>query len=80
LGKIIITTTKGIEGIGYALNKNPPFVENNLNKFVKICTQVLQNKKNFESISKKHSKFFEKNYGMENISKRFINTILKKTI
>jgi glycosyltransferase involved in cell wall biosynthesis len=80
LGKIIITTTKGIEGIDYSINKNPPFVENNLNKFIKICTQVLQNKKKFEAISKKKSKFFKKNYGMENISKKFINIILKKTI
>lgn len=80
LGKIIITTTKGIEGIDYSINKNPPFVENNLNKFIKICTRVLQNKKKFEAISKKQSKFFEKNYGMENISKKFINTMLKKTI
>jgi glycosyltransferase involved in cell wall biosynthesis len=80
LGKIIITTKKGIEGINYALNKNPPFVENNLKKFIKICKEILRNKKKLELISRKQSKFFKKNYGMENISKKFINEILKKTI
>jgi len=80
LGKIIITTAKGIEGINCGGNINPPFIENNLKKFIKICEEVLQNKKKNELISKRQSEFFKKNYGMENISKKFINEIIKKTI
>ena len=32
-----------------------------------------ENKKKLESISRKQSKFFKKNYGMENISKKCLN-------
>ena len=44
LGKIVISSKKGIEGIEYNKNKKPPFVVNNINDFIKTTKKIINTK------------------------------------
>ena len=75
LGTIVISTSKGIEGIKI-YKKNPPFVANNKIKMIKLIYKTL---KNFNKIKKKsieRKNFYNKNYSMKNITDRFIKSNL----
>ena len=71
IGAIVLSTSKGIEGI--ELNKkNPPFVFNNSKKLLKSITYVLKNKKKIKKITVKNRSYYRKKYSMESITKNFV--------
>jgi len=77
LGTIVISTSKGIEGIKI-YKKNPPFVANSKIKMIKLIYKTL---KNFNEIKKKsieRKNFYNKNYSMKNITDKFIKSNLIK--
>ncbi len=77
LGTIVISSSKGIEGI--KLNKkNPPFITNDKNKTIKILLKVLKNFNKFKRLSIRDKNFYKKTYSMKNITNNFIRSNLNK--
>ena len=74
LGKIVISTKKGIEGIDYNKNQQPPFVDDNLKNFIKNIKKVI-NKKNYSKKSFIDKKKYQKLYSMEKLAKKFYKNI-----
>ena len=71
IGAIVLSTSKGIEGI--ELNKkNPPFIFNNSKKLLKLITYVLKNNKKIKKISVENKSYYKKKYSMESITKDFM--------
>ena len=71
IGAIVLSTSKGIEGI--ELNKkNPPFVFNNSKKLLKSITYVLKNNNKIKKITVKNRSYYRKKYSMESITKNFV--------
>ena len=77
LGTIVISSSKGIEGIKLD-KKNPPFIINNKNKMIKTLTKILRNLKQLKKRSNKDRFFYKKHYSMENITYNFIKSNLDK--
>ena len=77
LGTIVISSSKGIEGI--QLNKkNPPFIANDKKKIIKSLSNAY---KHFYQLKKKSNKdkiFYKKTYSMKNITYNFIKSNLDK--
>ncbi len=77
LGTIVISSSKGIEGI--KLNKkNPPFIVNNKIKIIKALVMVIKNFNQLKKQSNKDKIFYKKTYSMENITNNFIKSNLDK--
>ncbi len=75
LGTIVISSTKGIEGI--ELNeKNPPFVVNSKIRIINTLTMILKNFKKIKKKSNKDKRFYKKTYSMKNITSNFIKSNL----
>ena len=71
IGAIVLSTSKGIEGI--ELNKkNPPFIFNNSKKLLKIITYVIKNNNKIKKITVKNRSYYRKKYSMESITKNFV--------
>ena len=78
LGAIVLSSPKGIEGIKLK-EKNPPFITINKKKI--IINKIYRIIKNYKKIKKKaytNRIYFRESYSMKNITKKFINTHLKK--
>ena len=74
IGAIVLSTSKGIEGI--ELNKkNPPFIFNNSKKLLKLITYVLKNNKKIKKLTIKNRSYYRKKYSMESITKNFVQKI-----
>tara|TARA_Y100001935_G_C17280784_1_gene497344 strand:- start:622 stop:1722 length:1101 start_codon:yes stop_codon:yes gene_type:complete len=77
LGTIVISSSKGIEGI--KLNKkNPPFIANDKKQIIKALSIVLKDFDTLKKKSKNDKFFYKKNYSMKNISHNFIKSNLGK--
>ena len=72
LGAIVLSTTKGIEGIDTSI-KNPPFVVNSKKKLLKKVIDIINNNKKYKKKSIKAQKFFLQKYSMKNIINKFID-------
>ena len=72
LGAIVVSTTKGIEGIDIKI-KNPPFVINKKRKFIKKIIDIISNNKEYKKRSIKSKHYFLQQYSMKNVIKKFIN-------
>ena len=71
IGAIVLSTSKGIEGI--ELNrKNPPFIFNNSKKLLKLITYVLKNNKKIKKMAIKNRSFYMKKYSMESNTEEFL--------
>ena len=77
LGTIVISSSKGIEGITLR-KKNPPFIANNKIKIIKMLIMVLKNYNKFKEESNKDKIFYKKSYSMKNITHNFIKSNLNK--
>lgn len=75
LGAIVVSTSKGIEGIDL-LNKNPPFISNDKKSFISTLSKVIKNQKNFRKKAKFNSQIYKKKYSMKNITHKFIDNNL----
>jgi len=76
IGAIVLSTSKGIEGI--ELNKkNPPFIFNNSKKLLKLITYVLKNNKKIKKLTIKNRSYYKKKYSMESITKNFVQKYSK---
>tara|TARA_B100000902_G_C27267491_1_gene894413 strand:+ start:106 stop:1212 length:1107 start_codon:yes stop_codon:yes gene_type:complete len=76
LGVIVVSTSKGIEGI--KLNsKNPPFISNSKKSFIISLTKIIKNNKKIKQKAKKECKNYKSLYSMKNITKKFIDTNLR---
>tara|TARA_Y100001935_G_scaffold253109_1_gene258490 strand:- start:7371 stop:8480 length:1110 start_codon:yes stop_codon:yes gene_type:complete len=77
LGTIVISSTKGIEGI--KLNKkNPPYIVNDKNKIIKTLIMVFKNFNRLKKKSYKNKIFYKNTYSMKNITYNFIKSTLNK--
>ena len=77
LGTIVISSSRGIEGIRM-IKKNPPFIANDKKSIIKKLSIIL---KDFHKIKKKSQNdrfFYKKTYSMKNITYNFINSNLSK--
>ena len=72
LGAIVISTTKGIEGINIKL-KNPPFVVNKKREFINKIIDIINNNKKYKKKSIKSKNYFLEQYSMKNVINKFIN-------
>lgn len=75
LGAIVISSSKGIEGIKLK-NKNPPYISNNKKSFINSITKIIKNKKKIKKKAIKDSDNYRKLYSMKYITRRFVNTNL----
>ena len=75
LGAIVVSTSKGIEGIDL-LNKNPPFISNDKKSFINTLSKVMKNQKKLRKKAKFNSQIFKKKYSMKNITHKFIDNNL----
>ena len=77
LGTIVISSTKGIEGI--KLNKkNPPFIANQKSKIIKTLFMVIKNFNKLKKQAENDKFFYKKTYSMKNITINFIKSNLIK--
>ena len=77
LGTIVISSSKGIEGI--KLNKkNPPFIANNKKEIIETLTKVLNNFDKFKKKSKQDKIFYKNSYSMKRLTLCFIKSNLSK--
>ncbi len=74
LGAIVISTKKGIEGIRLK-SKNPPFIINDNNLFLKKIIEIIKYNKEIKKNSNNAKNFYLKNYSMNNIIKKFVNEV-----
>jgi hypothetical protein len=79
IGTIVISTTKGIEGI--KLNaSNPPYVISTREEFLKKISNVLKNYKKNRMRSESDKYYYLSQYSMNNVTKNFIKKYLLKII
>tara|TARA_B100001057_G_scaffold437613_1_gene469544 strand:- start:7824 stop:8888 length:1065 start_codon:yes stop_codon:yes gene_type:complete len=77
IGTIVISTSKGIEGIEIN-KKNPPFIANNKSKIIETIIKILNNFNRISRISNKEKYFYKRNYSMKNVTRNFIKYNLKE--
>ena len=71
IGAIVISSSKGIEGI--ELNKKkPPFIFNNKKHLLKIINYVIKNNNKVKKLSIKNKYFYLKKYSMKSITENFL--------
>ena len=76
LGVIVVSTSKGIEGIEL-LNNNPPFISNDKKSFINTLTKIIKNGKKLKTKAIIDSRFYQQKYSMKNITQEFISNNLK---
>lgn len=77
LGTIVISTSKGIEGIELK-RKNPPFILNSKKLIIKSLIKIIKKQKQLKKNSNLDKSYYKEMYSMENITKKFIKSNLKK--
>ena len=77
LGTIVVSSSKGIEGI-HINKKNPPFIANDKKNIIKYLTNILNNFDRLKNKSQKDRFFYKKTYSMKNITYNFIKSNLSK--
>lgn len=79
LGIPVVSSTKGIEGIDYKLNKfKNPLVNKKKNILLKYAKKVLKNNQVFKKDSKKNKSKYIAIYNMKEIVKKFQLSLIKK--
>ena len=77
LGTVVLSTTKGIEGLDYKKKASSPIVTNSIFEFSKKILQISKNKR-FKKDSVKDKTLYLNRYGMNNQTKIFFSKLLKK--
>ena len=73
LGAIVLSSSKGIEGVEL-LNKNPPYIFNN-NNLLKILEYIIKNNKNIKKKSFNDRKYYLNKYSMKKNTFNFLRKI-----
>ena len=76
LGTIVISTSKGIEGIELK-KKNPPFIIKNKDKLIRTLNFIIKNKKKIKKLSIKDRKFYLNKFSMKVATDNFLKDNLK---
>lgn len=76
LGAVVVSTSKGIEGIKLK-NKNPPFISNNKKSLINCLSKVIKNQKKIKQQARKDSENYKKLYSMKSITQKFISSNLR---
>ena len=76
LGTVVLSTTKGIEGLDYKKKSCSPIVTNSIFEFSKKILQISKNKR-FKKDSVKDKTLYLNRYGMKNQTKIFFSKLLK---
>ena len=71
LGAIVVSTTKGIEGIKLK-KKDPPFILNSKKPIINTITKIIKNQKKLKKRTKVDKIYYKELYSMKNITKKFI--------
>ena len=71
IGTIVLSTSKGIEGIELK-RKKPPFIFNNSTKLLKLITYVIKNNKKIKKTAIKNRYFYMKKYSMKSNTEEFL--------
>jgi len=79
LGTVVLSTTKGIEGLEYNKKSSTPIVTNYISEFPKMVLKILKNK-SFKQNAKKDKKIYLKRYGMQNQTEIFYSKLLDEVI
>ena len=79
LGTVVISTTKGIEGLDYDKRSITPIVTNQISKFSEIIIKISKNKR-LKKNAIKDKKIYFKKYGMKNQTEIFYSKLLSKVI
>jgi glycosyltransferase involved in cell wall biosynthesis len=77
IGSVVLSTSKGIEGLDYNKKSHAPIVTNIISEFSKIIIQISKSKK-FKKDALKDRNHYLNNYGMENQVKIFYLKFLNK--
>tara|TARA_Y100000816_G_C26036562_1_gene542736 strand:+ start:83 stop:1183 length:1101 start_codon:yes stop_codon:yes gene_type:complete len=75
LGTIVVSSSKGIEGIKL-IKKNPPFIANDKIEIIKILSKIFKNFNKLKKKSKKDKIYYKNTYSMKNITNNFIKSNL----
>lgn len=79
LGAVVLSTTKGIEGLNYNKKSYTPIVSNLIKQFPKKIIQILKDKK-FKKKAMKDKNIYLKRYGMQNQTTIFYLKLLDKIL
>ena len=79
LGTVVLSTTKGIEGLEYNRKSSTPIVTNYISEFPKMVLKILKNK-SFKQNAEKDKKIYFKRYSMQNQTEIFYSKLLDEVI
>ena len=74
LGAIVVSSSKGIEGI-VLTKKNPPYIVNNTNKLIKTIKNTIKYNKKIKAKSLKNKKYYLKKYSMKKNTLSFLKSV-----
>jgi hypothetical protein len=77
LGTVVLSTSKGIEGLDYDKKSSTPIVTNYVSEFSKIILKISKNK-SFKLNSLKDKRIYLKKYSMKNQTEIFYSKLLRK--
>ena len=76
LGTIVVSTSKGIEGIDLKI-KNPPFIIENTKKIISTITTIINKNKIIKQKSNAQKYYYKDKYSMQKNTKNFIKKNIK---
>jgi len=71
VGAIVVSTTKGIEGIDLK-NQNPPFIKNNIKEIVNTIVTIITKNKSIKKKSLAQRNYYYEKYSMKKNTQNFI--------
>ena len=79
LGTVVVSTSKGIEGLDYDKKSSTPIVTNSISEFSKTIIKISKNKR-LKKNAIKDKKIYLKKYGMKNQTEIFYKKLLNKIL
>ena len=78
LGTIVVSSPKGIEGIRLKKGKPPFIIPNKKELIINTVIKIIKNKKKLKIKTNLDKVYYKELYSMKNITKKFINSHLRK--
>jgi glycosyltransferase involved in cell wall biosynthesis len=75
IGAIVVSTSKGIEGIDLKV-QNPPFIIDNTKKIISTITSIIKKNKIIKEKSNEQKYYYINKYSMQKATRNFIKKIL----
>ena len=76
IGAIVVSTSKGIEGIDLKV-KNPPFISDNIKKIINTIITIINKNKSIKKKSNEQKNYYIDKYSMKKVTKNFIKKNIK---